>query len=219
MAGGNKPELRRALRSARRSLSADLRREFEAALTGHLDELNGVIGRERSRQILGFLPMPTEPPILAGLARLHALGWDVLMPRCLPDRELEWVRWSPEAEARRSELASVEELHGPAVMPSGDAIVLVPALGIGLDGTRLGQGGGYYDGFLANRSPRSVQVAVVFDDEVALPAVPADPWDARVAKAMTPSGWWSLTPPQPDVSGPEMQSCPRWDRTEPSALL
>jgi 5-formyltetrahydrofolate cyclo-ligase len=70
--------------------------------------------------------------------------------------------------------------------------VVVPALAVGRDGTRLGRGGGYYDRALAHARPDAVLVAVVFDEEL-LEGVPAGPHDRRVTAVVTPTaGWWQL---------------------------
>ncbi|WP_153506452.1 5-formyltetrahydrofolate cyclo-ligase, partial [Cumulibacter manganitolerans] len=64
-------------------------------------------------------------------------------------------------------------------------VVLVPAVAMGLDGSRLGHGAGYYDRALAGW-PAERLVGVVHDDEVAL-ALPAGPHDVRIGWLCTPT--------------------------------
>ena len=62
------------------------------------------------------------------------------------------------------------------------------ALAASEDGTRLGQGGGWYDRTLPHRAPSTPIVAVVFDDEV-LPGgrIPREPHDIPVDAIITPT--------------------------------
>ena len=97
----------------------------------------------------------------------------------------------------------------PAVMQHTDGIFL-PATAVDFSGNRIGQGGGYYDKFLAALAallpsgtaasdggplPPVPTAAVVYDGEV-LPAgsIPAEPFDRKVAAALTPAGLVRLQP-------------------------
>ena len=86
-----------------------------------------------------------------------------------------------------------------------DDVVLVPALAAGRDGTRLGQGGGFYDRALADLPPHPegpLVVAVVHDDELlAAGEVPSAPHDRRVDAVLTPSGWVAARASRPAASG------------------
>ena len=89
-------------------------------------------------------------------------------------------------------------LRRPPAQPDGEAqgaeslkeadLIVIPALAASADGTRLGQGGGWYDRALMHRSPGVPVVAVVFDDEVLEPGViPAEPHDVPVDAIVTPT--------------------------------
>lgn len=67
-------------------------------------------------------------------------------------------------------------------------LILVPALAVGPDGTRMGRGGGSYDRVL-NRlpDPGPLTVALLHDGED-VPFVPAEPHDCRVHAVITPTG-------------------------------
>ena len=65
-------------------------------------------------------------------------------------------------------------------------IVVVPALLAGLDGVRLGQGGGSYDRALGRTDPRALVAALVHDDEVrAVGDLPREPHDRPVTHVLT----------------------------------
>jgi 5-formyltetrahydrofolate cyclo-ligase len=61
--------------------------------------------------------------------------------------------------------------------------LLVPLLGFDRKGHRLGQGGGYYDRYLATRRPALVVGLAFALQEVA--ALPVDPWDCRLDVIVT----------------------------------
>jgi 5-formyltetrahydrofolate cyclo-ligase len=69
--------------------------------------------------------------------------------------------------------------------------ILIPALRVGRDGSRLGRGAGYYDRALANVPSHStggpIRICLVFDDEVD-ESVPSEPHDALIDLIVTPSG-------------------------------
>ena len=81
--------------------------------------------------------------------------------------------------------------------------IFLPATAVDFSGNRIGQGGGYYDKFLAALAallpsrpgvrrralPPLPTAAVVYDAEV-LPAgsIPAESFDRKVAAALTPGG-------------------------------
>ena len=86
----------------------------------------------------------------------------------------------------------------PPAQPSGPVLgadtlkkadlILVPALAASTDGTRLGQGGGWYDRTLPHRTPSTPVVAVVFDDEVLAPGtIPREGHDVLIDAIMTPT--------------------------------
>ncbi len=67
-------------------------------------------------------------------------------------------------------------------------LIVVPALAVSLDGTRLGQGGGWYDRTLPHRATLAPVAAVVFDDEVLAPgSIPREEHDVRVDAIITPT--------------------------------
>ena len=160
-----------------------------------------------------YLGVGSEPPTLPLLTALHEAGHRLLLPVCEPGLALSWVYWTPASESVRSRYAPIQEpageRHGTTVMLHADGIFL-PATAVDFSGNRIGQGGGYYDKFLAaltalmpSRAEKSdvgllpplPTAAVVFDSEV-LPAssIPAESFDRKVAAALTPGGLLLLRP-------------------------
>jgi len=140
--------------------------------------------------VAGYVPSAEEP----GHGRLpDALPGRLLLP-VVParGRELSWAEHDGRLAAGRFGLL---EPTGPRLPPAALAdadVVVLPALAVGADGTRLGRGGGYYDRALAHARADAVLVAVVFDEEL-LDRVPAGEHDRRVGAVVSPSaGWWQL---------------------------
>ena len=68
-------------------------------------------------------------------------------------------------------------------------LFLLPGVAFDLRGGRLGQGGGYYDRFLAGADlARSFLVGLAFSFQLK-PRVPVDLWDIRVQALCTEKRW------------------------------
>jgi 5-formyltetrahydrofolate cyclo-ligase len=151
-----------------------------------------------------YLGVGSEPPTLPLLAALHHAGHRVLLPVCEPGLQLSWVYWTPQSEFVRSRYAPIQEPAGERqrteIMQHTSGIFL-PATAVDRSGNRIGQGGGYYDVFLAaltamlpelarpNDDGPVPTAAIVYDAEV-LPAgsIPAESFDRKVSCALTPGG-------------------------------
>jgi 5-formyltetrahydrofolate cyclo-ligase len=77
------------------------------------------------------------------------------------------------------------------VAPGAVELVIVPGVGFGRDGTRLGRGGGFYDRFLAERSAggsmRMVVLGACFAAQV-VGRIPSGAHDQRVDGLVTEAG-------------------------------
>ncbi|KSW13004.1 5-formyltetrahydrofolate cyclo-ligase [Schaalia odontolytica] len=138
-----------------------------------------------------FVPTPLEPDISLTLGLFERALLPVLLDEAgAPLGAPRWGLW----EAGRA----LVTLGRPPAQPDGEArgakslkeadLIVTPALAASADGTRLGQGGGWYDRALMHRSPGVPVVAVVFDDEVLEPGIiPAEPHDVPVDAIVTPT--------------------------------
>ena len=138
-----------------------------------------------------FAPTPLEPDMSLALGLFERALLPILLDEAgAPLGEPRWGLW----EAGRA----LVTLGRPPAQPDGEArgaeslkeadLIIIPALAASADGTRLGQGGGWYDRALMHRSPDTPVVAAIFDDEVLEAGViPAEPHDVPVDAIVTPT--------------------------------
>ena len=142
-----KAALRRAIRAAQRSWTAQRRRESDRALFARFLTLPELAGAET---VLLFHGMGAEPDTRGLIAALLAEGKRVALPRCRPGHTLEARRIEMDSTLMRHPYGMDEPGEDcPLLLPGEVDLVLVPALCYDRAGFRLGQGGGYYDRYLA----------------------------------------------------------------------
>jgi 5-formyltetrahydrofolate cyclo-ligase len=196
--------LRAQLLTARRSLPVTARSAAAAKLQG---QTHALVRKTRARSIAAYVPVGSEPGGSDLPDRLLAAlppGGRLLLPVLLPDNDLDWAELTPAAglvAGPRGLLEPSGPRLGVDAVRSVD-LLLVPALAVGRDGTRMGRGGGSYDRVL-NRLPGPdpvpspglgpLTVALLHDGED-VDVVPAEPHDRRVHAVITPSGGLSRRP-------------------------
>ena len=138
-----------------------------------------------------FVPTPLEPDMSLALGLFPRALLPVLLDEAgAPLGEPRWGLW----EAGQA----LVTLGRPPAQPDGEArgaeslkeadLIIIPALAASADGTRLGQGGGWYDRALTHRSPGVPVVAAIFDDEVLEAGIiPAEPHDVPIDGIVTPT--------------------------------
>jgi 5-formyltetrahydrofolate cyclo-ligase len=175
-----KSELRRALRRQRAALNPVKAVAHSAAIMAQLSRLSDFAA---ARRVFIFVSAAGEPDTRPLIADLLAAGRVVCVPRCRAGGVMEAVD-VPSLDALVP--AKMGLLEPPEHYPATDVkaidFTVIPALACDANGGRLGQGGGYYDRFLAQYAgPRA---AVVFEAFI-LPTVPMAAHDRRVARIIT----------------------------------
>ena len=142
----SKRQLRPMMRRARSGLSPEARQGAEASITDHLDALCAGV------DVVGLYAAAGSEVSLDALAhRLEARGVSLAWPR-VQGSELQFYR---------AAISALVPGYRGLREPADDAVrcraaeldlLLVPGLGFDLQGNRLGQGGGFYDRFLASTS-------------------------------------------------------------------
>ena len=138
-----------------------------------------------------FAPTPLEPDMSLALGLFPRALLPVLLDEA--GASLGAPRWGLWEAGR-----ALVTLGRPPAQPEGEArgaeslkdadLIVIPALAASADGTRLGQGGGWYDRALMHRSPGVAVVSVVFDDEVLESGViPTEAHDVPIDAIITPT--------------------------------
>ena len=134
-----------------------------------------------------FVSMATEPPTDEVRTKLRDLGKDVALPIMKPGNSLAWG--FDGTDLVKNSYGIFEPVPAEIDIATASAI-LIPALRVGRDGSRLGRGAGYYDRALAKVPAHSlggpIRICLVFDDEVD-DSVPSEPHDALIDLIVTPS--------------------------------
>jgi len=181
-----KAQLRAAILAARRSVTPQTRTTEAAALAARL---SAVI--DPGQTVCAYVPVGSEPGSPELLDAMVRRGVDVLLPvaRHSPDGTalpLQWGRHRPgELVAAPYGLQEPPQPWAPAEAIADAAVVLVPALAVDRQGTRLGRGAGFYDRTLPMADAVALLVAVVRDDEL-LEHLPSEPHDIPMTHALTP---------------------------------
>ena len=192
---------RRARRAGTPTLEAPFASEFSPSPipVRHRAEAEGIARQIRAlASSMGgvalpalFAPTPLEPDMSLTLGLFERALLPILLDEAgAPLSEPRWGLW----EAGRA----LVTLGRPPAQPDGEArgaeslkeadLIVIPALAASADGTRLGQGGGWYDRALTHRSPGTPVVAAIFDDEVVEAGlIPAEPHDVPVDAIVTPT--------------------------------
>ncbi|MFW7413780.1 5-formyltetrahydrofolate cyclo-ligase [Demequina sp. SO4-18] len=145
-----------------------------------------------------YASRPHEPGTLPLICALHDRGVKVLIPRLGDGLQRGWSLYQGAEDL-------VERAPGRPPEPSGeflpaDAIqeaeaLVVPALAVDAEGTRLGQGGGWYDRALEQVRDGVPIIAFTFAAEFRGPGelrLPREQHDVPVHRVITPQGTTSL---------------------------
>ncbi|GAA2434927.1 5-formyltetrahydrofolate cyclo-ligase [Actinomadura vinacea] len=183
---GPKTGLRAESLARRAAMEPEARAAAARALR---DALLGTPELEMAGTVAAYAAIGTEPDTRGLLFALWKRGTYVLLPRLLPDGDLDWASYEgPDSlsPGPRGLLEPTEPPRGPGAVASAD-VVLAPALAVDRKGVRLGRGGGSYDRALARVGPAILTVGLLYDGEL-VDELPADPHDRHVRAAVTPSG-------------------------------
>lgn len=174
----SKTQLRSQQNAARRARS-------DEDITGDRAAIRDVVlaycEQRRPTCVAAYFPLRTEPGSVELLAALAEGGVQVLLPVLLSDNDLDWTLWRSSAVPPALDTLGVDAI-------AEAQLVLVPALAVAQDGTRLGRGGGSYDRALSRVGVDATVAALLFDGEL-VAALPWDRWDRPVHAVAQPGGW------------------------------
>lgn len=181
-----KSELRRVIREHRRTRTpkelASLRADFAD---------NGIQAVGHAQTVALYVSTEFEPPTIELMDALHSRGVRILLPALGPGLERRWSEYLGSQDLVQRAPGRPPEPTGPSYPAEAIAqaeVVITPALAIDGLGTRLGQGGGWYDRMLTLMTPGTSTFAMVFDEElISTQALPHDEHDVPIEAVITPT--------------------------------
>ena len=177
----NKDEVRGRMRRMRRALSEETQREAEEAVFARVSALSAY---RHARTVMAYAAARGELPLGRILADALAAGKTLVLPRCAGDGVMHGHRVDAPDRLVKGAYGILEPgTDCPRVEPEEIDLILVPGTAFDRQGDRLGQGGGYYDRYLAQT--RAVRIGVCHDFAL-LDAVPTQTHDARMDGVVTP---------------------------------
>ena len=192
-----KVELRAALQQRRRQRDPEAIAAQSAALLGHL--LRHPLWQQ-ARGISAFVGVHGEPDTWGLLAATLAERKRLWLPRMVgkpaqiafvPVEDLRELAPAGFGLLEPPESAGKESLSTPTAA-AGIDLVLVPGLGFGRDGARLGFGKGHYDRALApvRDLPAPLRIGLCLDGDLdpAEGRIPKEPFDVPMHWIATPDG-------------------------------
>lgn len=178
--------LRKEIREHRRSRNEAQLATLSEGFTRHILDAVG-----DARSVAFYVSMPGEPPTHDALTELAARRVTVLLPVLGPGLARRWATFKGHQDLS-------ERAPGRPPEPSGETydanilnevdVVITPGLAVDGFGTRLGQGGGWYDRVLAQLNEPKPVFTVVFDEElVSTQRLPKNDFDQPVEAVITPT--------------------------------
>ena len=182
---GDKRDLRRRMLACRRALSVEERTSRSAAITEKLLSLEAV---QKARTVFAYAAMEDEVQTEPLIASLLDRGKRVAIPLVIGKRSMEaaLVPSMGALETGAYGILTVRAERREILPPQEIDCVIVPGVAFGLDGSRLGMGGGYYDAFLP-KAERAVRGAAAFQCQIS-EDIPSLPYDCGVDWIVTEQG-------------------------------
>jgi 5,10-methenyltetrahydrofolate synthetase len=146
---------RTRLLAEREAITLEERREDDARITDFLVEGFPLL----AGLVVGFYwPFKGEVDPRIAVLRLRERGARAALPVVVEKKApLQFREWWPGCETKPGVFDLPVPVEGGIVIPDA---VLVPPVGFGARGFRLGYGGGYFDRTLAALSPRPIAIAL-----------------------------------------------------------
>ena len=185
----NKDELRHAMRARRRALSQEEQRRASLAV---LERVRAFAPYREARSVMAYMACRGELDLSPVLLDALAQGKTLLLPRCEAPGIMTARRVTELSQLAAGAYGLMEPAQCCAVFPPEEInLIFVPGTAFDALGGRLGQGGGYYDRFLAQT--RGLRVGVCHDFAL-LERVPTMAHDVRMDAILTPGAWIDCRP-------------------------
>lgn len=176
----SKKQLRTRLRAQRRELDSALLSEKSAQICTRLLQLPQL---QEAQRVFCYVSCGGEVETHDLIRQLLAVGKIVAVPRCRENGVMDCVPISSLEQLVPGKMGILEPPKDfPSISAAQIDFAVVPAVACGEDGSRLGQGGGYYDRFLERSD---CAYAAVCLEVFLLPEVPCEPHDKKMKMIVT----------------------------------
>lgn len=179
----SKSVLRQMLKSRLRELvPADRQHKSDAAAQRVLS----LPEYRQAKTVMLFVSMAAEIDTTAIAQDAWRTGKQVVIPRAhLGDRSMETVRVADfETDMHKTPIGVLEPIGNQIIPPHQIDFILVPGLGFGLAGQRIGRGAGFYDRFLGNSALAASTCGYSFDEQI-IDDIPMTEHDVRIQMLIT----------------------------------
>ena len=173
-----KKELRKAVRKTISELDAGYLSESDKGVLKNVLSLSEV---KEANVILLYYSVGREVDTRAMIDELYSLGKTIALPICQPEGIMSFYTYNGRMTKDGFYGIPVPE-DGRELNPAPGTVMIVPALAFDNEGFRLGQGGGYYDRYLASHELFAVGVG---REELLLDKTPTDAYDIPVNVLVT----------------------------------
>lgn len=184
-----KPPLRLTLQTRLRQTTPEERAAWSAAMRRHL---TATPQWQAARSVMMFAALGFEPDFIPLIDA--ASGKRLIFPSMESERIMP--RAVPAATSLRLSPGGIREpsiVSCPVVPPGEIDLIIVPGLGFGRDGTRLGRGRGHYDRFLTQLRPGTLLCGACFTCQV-MDTMPTEPHDVPMHLLLTEEGCHPIPP-------------------------
>lgn len=179
----NKDELRHAMRTRRRALSQEEQRRASLAV---LERVCAFAPYREACSVMAYMACRGELDLSPVIADALAQGKTLLLPRCEAPGIMTARRVTDLSQLVSGAYGLMEPAQCCAVFPPEEIdLIFVPGTAFDASGGRLGQGGGYYDRFLART--KALRAGVCHDFAL-IACVPAQAHDMCMDCIFTPGG-------------------------------
>lgn len=187
-----KGQLRQFIRSARTRRDKNRLNEIENAIVANIMALAAP-----AKQVALYVSTDLEPPTLGAIEALHQAGKKILLPKLGPKLSRDWAYYQgledlAHLAPQRPLEPSSGEIFSSTKLGEMD-LIITPALAIDRFGTRLGQGGGWYDRALLHRNAQTPVYALCFTEEITDYILPQDVHDIGVDGVLSARVCFKLT--------------------------
>lgn len=181
MSGGEKAEIRRQMRSMRRTLSGE---EQKRAADGVYAQIMRMESYRSARTVMAYAAVRGELSLERVMEDIRDSGRRLALPRCGEGGEMDACLVTERRQLRQGAYGIWEPDEScPLVPPEEIDLMLIPGTAFDRAGGRIGQGGGYYDRYIIQT--RAVRVGICHGFAL-VNRIPTEKRDVRMDAVVTP---------------------------------